>query len=75
MAVSHDSPAASAPTLKTLLMCDLVVSTQLVEQVGDALAADQHWLAHGSYLLKGVEQAVEVFEVGSPGVAPGHSRP
>ncbi len=28
------------------------------------------WLAHGSYLFKGVEEPVEVFEVGVEGVAP-----
>jgi serine/threonine-protein kinase len=29
-----------------------------------------HWLAHGSYLLDGIEDAVEVFEVGEEGEAP-----
>ncbi|MGV8042573.1 MAG: tetratricopeptide repeat protein [Thermoanaerobaculaceae bacterium] len=33
-------------------------------------AAELQWLAHGSYLLKGVEQPVEVFEVGVAGQAP-----
>ena len=28
------------------------------------------WLAHGSYHLKGLDQAVEVFEVGEPSLAP-----
>lgn len=28
------------------------------------------WLAHGAYLLKGVDEPVEVFEVGEPGSAP-----
>ncbi|HPC82857.1 MAG TPA: protein kinase [Thermoanaerobaculaceae bacterium] len=32
--------------------------------------ADMRWIAHGSYLLKGVEEPVEVFEVGDPAHAP-----
>ncbi len=28
------------------------------------------WLAHGSYWLKGVEEPVEIFETGAPGLAP-----
>lgn len=28
------------------------------------------WMAHGSYRVKGIEEGVEVFEVGEPGVAP-----
>ena len=28
------------------------------------------WLAHGSYRLKGVEEPVEIFETGAPGLAP-----
>jgi TolB-like protein len=34
------SLGTSNPTLRTLLLCDLVASTQLVERVGDATAAD-----------------------------------
>ena len=30
----------SQPTIRTLLLCDLVASTQLVERIGDAAAAD-----------------------------------
>ncbi len=38
----------------------------------DALpqAESLRWLAHGGYLFQGVEEAVEVFEVGREGVAP-----
>jgi len=34
------SPGTSNPTIRTLLLCDLVASTQLVERVGDSTAAD-----------------------------------
>jgi class 3 adenylate cyclase len=44
---SHGSPASSSlaqrkqrPSPCTLLLCDLVSNTQLVERVGDAAAAD-----------------------------------
>ncbi len=30
----------SSPTIRTILLCDLVASTQLVERVGDSVAAD-----------------------------------
>jgi class 3 adenylate cyclase len=36
-------PGASLPVIRTLLLCDLVASTQLVERLGDAAAA--HLLA------------------------------
>lgn len=35
----------SSPAIRTLLLCDLVASTQLVERVGDATAADL-WARH-----------------------------
>jgi TolB-like protein/class 3 adenylate cyclase len=35
-----DSLGTSSPTIRTLLLCDLVASTQLVERVGDSTAAD-----------------------------------
>lgn len=39
--------------------------------VGDAaLPVGAIWMAHGPYLMKGVEEPVEVFEVGVEGVAP-----
>ncbi len=39
--------------------------------VGSAEGAEHlQWLAHGSYLFQGVEEPVEVFEVGAEGVAP-----
>ncbi len=34
------TPGASNPAIRTLLLCDLVASTQLVERIGDARAAD-----------------------------------
>ena len=34
------SPGTSNPTIRALLLCDLVASTQLVERVGDSTAAD-----------------------------------
>lgn len=37
-----------------------------LEGLGSQLA----WLAHGSYQLKGIGEAIEVFEVGTPGIAP-----
>jgi adenylate cyclase len=33
-------PASSTPAIRTLLLCDLVASTKLVERVGDAAAAE-----------------------------------
>ncbi len=34
------TPAASQPEIRTLLLCDLVASTRLVERVGDAVAGE-----------------------------------
>lgn len=34
------TPGTSKPTIRTLLLCDLVASTRLVERVGDSAAAD-----------------------------------
>ena len=34
------APGPSSPAIRTLLLCDLVASTQLVERLGDAAAAD-----------------------------------
>ena len=43
----------------------------------DSLGAELQWLAHGTYLFKGVEEPVEIFEVGveklSPLTPPGES--
>lgn len=38
----------------------------------DAAAGELRWLAHGSYRLKGIEEPVEIFEVGLEGMAPLH---
>lgn len=34
------TPATSTPAIRTLLLCDLVASTQLIERLGDSVAAD-----------------------------------
>ena len=34
------APGTTGPTIRTLLLCDLVASTKLVERIGDAAAAD-----------------------------------
>src|SRR5258706_4521413 len=34
------APGPSSPAIRALLLCDLVASTQLVERLGDAAAAD-----------------------------------
>ena len=36
----HVAPGTSHPAIRTLLLCDLVASTRLVERVGDTRAAD-----------------------------------
>ncbi len=36
----------------------------------DSVPSEAQWRAHGAYLFKGMEEAVEVFEAGVPGVAP-----
>jgi len=38
--------------------------------VGETVAGRLRWLAHGPYLLQGIQEPVEVFEVGSEGFAP-----
>ena len=46
-------------------------SSVLGSAVGDdSLSANSQWLAHGRYEFKGVEEPIEVFEVGIPGKAP-----
>lgn len=59
--------AAAGQTLLTHAAFDLARRAV----VGDTMAARRpHWLAHGSYRLQGIEEPVEVFEVGLPGLAP-----
>ncbi|MDX2176014.1 MAG: protein kinase [Candidatus Sumerlaeia bacterium] len=36
----------------------------------DAVPGGARWVAHGPYLFKGVEEPIEVFEAGVPGLAP-----
>jgi len=36
----------------------------------DPQVITRKWIAHGRYLFKGAEEALEVFEVGEPGIAP-----
>ena len=38
--------------------------------VGIEALGELSWLGHGSYLMKGVEEAIEVFEVGREGLSP-----
>jgi serine/threonine-protein kinase len=38
--------------------------------VGEVAGEEMEWLAHGRYLLKGVDEPVDVFEVGRRGFAP-----
>jgi WD40 repeat protein/serine/threonine protein kinase len=38
--------------------------------VGEVAGEEMEWLAHGRYLLKGVDEPVDVFEVGRRGIAP-----
>ena len=37
---------------------------------GELASPEVHWLAHGTYVLKGVEEPLELFEVGLEGLAP-----
>lgn len=61
------SAAAGGQTLLTRAAFDIARRAS----VGSPGAVgDLQWLAHGAYLLKGVEQPVEVFEVGVAGCAP-----
>ncbi len=61
------SVAGGRQTLMTRTAFDLARRSA----TGSAQGADSlRWLAHGSYLFKGVEEPVEVFEVGAEGVAP-----
>ncbi len=39
-AATPATPGTADPTIRTLLLCDLVASTQLIERVGDTTAAD-----------------------------------
>jgi len=68
------SVAARRQTLLTRGAFDVA---RRAETGGDSLGAELHWLAHGTYLFKGVEEPVEIFEVGvdklSPLTPPGES--
>jgi len=37
---------------------------------GETPAPTRRWIAHGRYLFKGAEEAIEIFEVGEIGIAP-----
>ncbi|MEM7351486.1 MAG: tetratricopeptide repeat protein [Acidobacteriota bacterium] len=60
------SLAAGGQTLLTRGAFDLARRAAVGVPDAEALC----WLAHGGYLLQGVAEAVEVFEVGREGVAP-----
>ncbi len=61
------SVAGGRQTLMTQAAFDLARRSAIGSFEG---AEKLQWLAHGSYLFKGVEEPVEVFEVGFEGVAP-----
>ncbi len=61
------SLATARQTLLTSAAFDLARRGTARVEKGDQ---DLIWLAHGAYVLKGVSEAVEVYEVGETGVAP-----
>jgi WD40 repeat protein/class 3 adenylate cyclase len=60
------SVAGSGQTLLTRGAFDLARRAAVGEIAGESL----EWLAHGRYLLKGVDEPVDLFEVGRPDMAP-----
>ena len=58
--------AQGGQTLLTRGAVDLARRATVGTDSGDSL----QWLAHGAYLLAGIDEPVEVFEVGVPGLAP-----
>ena len=58
--------ARGGQTLLTRGAFDLARRAAVGSDSGDTL----EWLAHGAYLLSGIDEPVEVFEVGVPGLAP-----
>ncbi len=58
--------AIGGQTLLTRGAFDLARRAAVGSDTGDAL----EWLAHGAYLLSGIDEPVEVFEVGVPGLSP-----
>lgn len=67
MAARFMSLAGARQTLLTRSAFDLARRSALDEERWDESLT---WLAHGEYLLKGVDDPVEVFEVGIEGFAP-----
>ena len=58
--------AQGGQTLLTRGAVDLARRATVGTDSGDTL----QWLAHGAYLLAGIDEPVELFEVGVPGLAP-----
>ena len=65
MAARLMSLAAGRQTLLTRSAFDLARRGVVDLEVGDEL----HWLAHGRYLLDGVDEPIEIFEVGQKDLA------
>jgi len=61
------SLAVSGQTLLTRGAFDVA---RTAARGGDSLGGDVQWLAHGPYVIKGVEEPFEVFEAGVVGRAP-----
>lgn len=61
--------AGPGQTLLTHAAFDLARRAAVGETA--AIGAHPRWLAHGPYLLQGIEEPVEIFEVGIPGSEPG----
>ncbi|MCP4659462.1 MAG: tetratricopeptide repeat protein [bacterium] len=60
-------PARPQQTLLTAEAFHLARQSAVREAVTDV---DLRWVAHGNYLLPGLEQGIEIFEVGVEGTAP-----
>ncbi len=58
--------AQGGQTLLTRGAVDLARRAAVGSDTGETL----QWLAHGAYLLAGIDEPVELFEVGVPGLAP-----
>jgi class 3 adenylate cyclase/tRNA A-37 threonylcarbamoyl transferase component Bud32 len=67
-----------AARLMSLALGGQTLMTRGAFDIGRRAAVDEaglEWLAHGAYLFKGVDEPVEVFEVGLTGAAPLHAPP
>lgn len=63
--------ASLAGGRQTLLTRDAMdLARQRTEATGAGPASELRWLGHGSYPVKGLKKAIEIYEVGVSGVAP-----